>query len=439
MTLVPETLVPEVVRDSKLETRVCADEEHTHIEYVTRSSAQHRAAVREEEKWRKERELGQGASGTVYLERCIQGRSEGERVRAVKKIRKIQVGNYYRELEAIALFSLPKAGYERCFVKSFGWYDDDNSIYITMEYLPQGDLHQHLSSPLPEKECQQIVFQILEGIHFMHEMGFAHRDLKPANILIVRKGPDWRVKIADFGISKQATEGLTELRTRVGTPTFTAPEVLGCFNFQLNDTSSNPYTNAVDIWSLGVTVFFMLTGEAPFKNLYRLWQYVAGRAFPLDVLHTNKVSAQGCEFVKSLLAWNSEDRPTVTDCLRHSWIRNFTETFKPQREIKNADFVPPSPDDLESPWSPLFRRENHENAKAERYDDDAQVTSFSCHGPTPFDRGRPVGRVELDGSSRIASERAWRARATHEPHTKEHGPHWRDWNRKLNMVRTSDM
>ena len=49
-----------------------------------------------------------------------------------------------------------------------------------MEYLPAGDLHKYLSSPLPEMEAQHIVFQILEGLHFMHDNGFAHRDLKPA-------------------------------------------------------------------------------------------------------------------------------------------------------------------------------------------------------------------------------------------------------------------
>lgn len=49
-----------------------------------------------------------------------------------------------------------------------------------MEYLSEGDLHKYLSSPLPEKEGQQIVLQVLEGLHFMHENGFAHRDLKPA-------------------------------------------------------------------------------------------------------------------------------------------------------------------------------------------------------------------------------------------------------------------
>lgn len=59
-------------------------------------------------------------------------------------------------------------------------------MFITMEYLPDGDLHKCLNSPLPEDEAQHIVFQILEGLDFMHNNGFAHRDLKPAVSLDVR-------------------------------------------------------------------------------------------------------------------------------------------------------------------------------------------------------------------------------------------------------------
>ena len=54
-----------------------------------------------------------------------------------------------------------------------------------MEYLPNGDLHKHLTSPLPEEAGQRIIFQILEGLQIMHNKGFAHRDLKPAVSLAV--------------------------------------------------------------------------------------------------------------------------------------------------------------------------------------------------------------------------------------------------------------
>lgn len=88
------------------------------------------------------------------------------------------------------------------------------------------------------------------------------------------RGPDWWVKIADFGISKRATEGLTVLRILTGTPAFTAPEVLGFI--QSSDRSEDAYTNAVDIWSLGVVTFLILTGKTLFKDQRRLSQYVGG-------------------------------------------------------------------------------------------------------------------------------------------------------------------
>lgn len=109
--------------------------------------------------------------------------------------------------------------------------------------------------------------------------------------------PDWWVKIADFGISKRATEELTTLRILTGTPAFAAPEVLSF-------TQSESYTNAIDIW------FLILTRETLFKDQRRLGQYVAGSfTFPSDVLLANKVSEQGCEFVRSLMAPKSENRP----------------------------------------------------------------------------------------------------------------------------------
>ncbi|MCJ1269155.1 hypothetical protein MMC22_009044 [Lobaria immixta] len=274
----------DLLQVSKLETQFYSDPEYTqHVQYVSGSTPRERK-VRKEEKWMRERGLGRGSFGVVWLERCSQGDSKGK-VRAVKKVEKLKSSDYYRELEAIALFSHSK--YERCFVKSFGWYDNSDSIFITMEYLPDGDLQKYLDSPLPEMEGQQIVSQIVEGLHFMHDKEFAHRDLKPANILVKHKGPDWWVKIADFGISKRATEGLTALRTRGGTPAFTAPEAHDFF--QSDDRLNDPYTNAVDIWSLGVITFLILTGVTLFKEVRSLRLYAAGRdKFPLDALLANK-------------------------------------------------------------------------------------------------------------------------------------------------------
>ena len=112
------TPVPDLVRISKLDTRFHSDPEYTlHVKYVSGSTANQRK-VRKEEKWKRQRKLGQGGFGLVWLERCIQGDSEGE-VRAVKEIPKRGSGDYYRELEAIALFSYTKVILILIFVHPF--------------------------------------------------------------------------------------------------------------------------------------------------------------------------------------------------------------------------------------------------------------------------------------------------------------------------------
>ena len=98
------TRIPDLVRLSKLDTQFYSDPEYVqHVRYISGSTLRERK-IRKEERWKRERWLGRGSFGTVELERCIHGESEGK-VRAVKKIQKLESGDYYRELEAIALFS----------------------------------------------------------------------------------------------------------------------------------------------------------------------------------------------------------------------------------------------------------------------------------------------------------------------------------------------
>jgi serine/threonine protein kinase len=64
-------------------------------------------------------------------------------------------------------------------VKSSGWFENTESLFIAMEYLPLGDLGNYMTQLFRENEAQQIAFQLLEGLDFMHSNGFVHRDLKP--------------------------------------------------------------------------------------------------------------------------------------------------------------------------------------------------------------------------------------------------------------------
>src|ERR1700712_1173712 len=96
--------VPDLVWVSKLDTEFSSSPAYTqHVHYISGTTSRQRR-IRKEERWKRERRLGNGSFGVVWLEKCIHGDGEGK-VRAVKEIQKLDSSDYHRELEAIALFS----------------------------------------------------------------------------------------------------------------------------------------------------------------------------------------------------------------------------------------------------------------------------------------------------------------------------------------------
>ncbi|KAI5839157.1 kinase-like domain-containing protein, partial [Morchella snyderi] len=107
-------------------------------------------------------------------------------------------------------------------------YEDKDYLYISMEFVADGDLCAYIkargSSPPLEETCQAISRQMLEALEVLHERQVCHRDLKPQNILVAALDPI-RVKMTDFGASKYL-EG-TECRTRIGASGYAAPKIEG--------------------------------------------------------------------------------------------------------------------------------------------------------------------------------------------------------------------
>ncbi|KAK5654581.1 hypothetical protein OQA88_7210 [Cercophora sp. LCS_1] len=315
----PRTTRPlsDLVRDSEIEATVFNDHTIQIVHRVGRSARQR--VVRIEERWEREGCLGRGAYGTVYKERC--GSGSRQRVRAVKEINKSIVAgeeiDHTRELEAIAKFSHPR--YAHCFVRSDGWFEFGDAVFITMEYLEHGDLQRYLTRPLPEAEAREITSQVLEGLKHMHDNRFIHRDLKPGNIMVVEEGPDWWVKIADFGISKRRHELTTSLQTQqLGTFAFAAPEAAGVSD----DEPGSAHATALDMWSLGAVAFRMMTNVGAFPNLKELADYCSGRrGFPTARLKGRGISDHGQQFVESLMLLKPEKRPLVDQARQHPWIQ----------------------------------------------------------------------------------------------------------------------
>ncbi|KAH9909486.1 protein kinase-like domain-containing protein [Xylariomycetidae sp. FL2044] len=306
----------DLVEDARLETVVTAD----YTEHVLPSVSEDGKLVHRQERWIRDSHsvLGFGAFGVVYRERC------GANLRAVKQVKKSVFSdekiNYAAEVEAVTKFSHEK--YNHRFVKSYGWFDYGDSIYIAMEYMDNGDLQRYLTRPLPEHEAQLITSQVLEGLAYMHTNGFVHRDLKPSNIMVVKLRPQWWVKIADFGITKRKRHDLSIQHThRRGTMGYAAPEILGILGPGPRTESVGSSTFAVDMWSLGACAYKLLTNETIFTNLRYLERYTkAHLEFPTVDFEKNTVTADGRDFVTNLMAPQPRRRLSAAQAAKHAWI-----------------------------------------------------------------------------------------------------------------------
>ncbi|XP_050091502.1 mitogen-activated protein kinase kinase kinase 12 isoform X2 [Anopheles aquasalis] len=184
--------------------------------------------------------LGSGAQGAVFC-----GKLRNELV-AVKKV---------REAKETDIKHLRKLDHENI-VKFKGVCTQAPAFCIIMEYCPYGPLHKLLQDNGGIIPPQQLVcwsHQIALGMQYLHSHKIIHRDLKSPNILI---GDNEVIKISDFGTSREWNEISTKM-SFAGTVAWMAPEVI----------RNEPCNEKVDIWSYGVVLWELLTGEVPYKNV----------------------------------------------------------------------------------------------------------------------------------------------------------------------------
>jgi len=210
---------------------------------------------------------------------------------------------------------------------------DDGQMYICMAcYRGQTVGKKIEQGPLKLEDAVEIAMQVAQGLAKAHGQGIVHRDIKPANILITEDG---QVKILDFGLAKSAHALPEETGKAVGTLAYMSPE-------QVSDGETDHRT---DIWSLGVVLYEMLTGQLPFKGKYN-------QAIVYSILNEEPKSVTGLRTgvpmeleltVNKALAKRSEDRyQSIADILFDlGKVRKELE-FAASRELPYAKKPQPS-------------------------------------------------------------------------------------------------
>lgn len=184
---------------------------------------------------------------------------------------------------------------------------DEMNYYIFMEFCPSGELFKYIvdRGKLPENEAQIILHQILSTLAFVHSLGIAHRDLKPENLLF---DPYGRIKISDFGLSRfVGAGGLVE--TPCGSPCYASPECL----------SGEPYDGRKsDLWSLGVILYAMVTGQLPWTKRNQEQLFIQIRSG--DYVIPSYLTPECQEMISCLMSVDPLKRVSAQDALKLPWL-----------------------------------------------------------------------------------------------------------------------
>ncbi|VTJ66303.1 Hypothetical predicted protein [Marmota monax] len=182
-----------------------------------------------------------------------------------------------------------------------------NYVYVVMEYAGRGNLRKLIAEPggMPEEEARRLFRQTARAVQYCHIKGIVHLDLKPENMALDDSG---NVKLIDFGLSDRFTAG-QKLNRFWGTLLYFAPEIV------LGEAYEGP---PADVWSLGVILYFMLTGRRPFmaSTAQQVKKLILEGTYDTPL----NVSEGAQSLIREILTVDPTQRPTLEQVTRHPWL-----------------------------------------------------------------------------------------------------------------------
>ena len=292
------------------------------------------------DKYIKVSKIGGGSFGAVYLVK----EKDTNNLYAMKKfyLDNLSNGGAKKQYEILSKFN-----HENIHKVIDMFISKNNNQYLITPYYPN-NLYDYVSQKLPEKAIKQIIFQILNGVNYIHNLKYIHRDIKPDNILLSSKG---KIILTDFDLCRQESKGKDDTMTRTAVTLFyRAPEIF---------YGDSYYGNKIDIWSLGCVFAELIIGRPLFKANNELgtlsniietigcpneenWPGVSqlpnylpfgGGKFQLGkILEEGGLSKEGIGIVTQMLMLDPKKRPSCEEFLKKEYFKK--DIISPDELVK---------------------------------------------------------------------------------------------------------
>ena len=271
------------------------------------------------------KQLGKGGYGKVYE---VMNKKTKE-IRACKHLSKLSIKNlekFEREIEILRKADHPNI------IKLYEIFESKRSFYLIMEECKGGEVFDRIIEHIQNKEMYSeknaaiILRQMMSAVEYCHNNGIAHRDLKPENLLYLNQGSEDNnsIKVIDFGLS-QVISPNKKLKTKVGTAYYVSPEIL-----------QGSYSEKCDIWSAGVILYILLSGDPPFNGPsdIAIYKKIAQMDFDFPEAKWANISDEAKDLIKHMIAPENE-RYNARQVMEHKWMNIVN-----QDNLANLNFDP---------------------------------------------------------------------------------------------------
>ena len=271
-------------------------------------------------------EIGKGRFGMV----CKGKNKATGRIVAIKSMDKKEMRIEDLELVKTEMDVL-KISQHPNIIKLYDIFENEDFIYIIMEYCGGGDLFSYIKKrgfKLQEERACEIIHKICVAVYFMHSYGIIHRDLKPENILMTDSTDHADIRLLDFGLSKIIGPG-EKCAEPFGTISYAAPELL----------QGKCYDKAVDSWSIGIITYLLLIGVLPFDDENDDNEIVRQTIYdpvPFYSKQWKTVSPEAKAFVDGLLQKDPQKRMSIKGALEHEWLNMYNKLAGVRKESKDT-------------------------------------------------------------------------------------------------------